>query len=95
MHHHQAVACPPPLPIKPPETVVVFSFCEEPVPYRIKIPGTQPTLRQFKDFLPRRGHFRYVCCRSSIPHNSQRLLAFVLPFADSFLRRIVKTRTVQ
>ncbi|XP_064553212.1 axin isoform X2 [Drosophila montana] len=59
MHHHQAVACPPPLPIKPPETVVVFSFCEEPVPYRIKIPGTQPTLRQFKDFLPRRGHFRF------------------------------------
>ncbi|XP_017857907.1 PREDICTED: axin isoform X2 [Drosophila arizonae] len=62
MHHHQPATiatCPPPLPIKPPETVVVFSFCEEPVPYRIKIPGTQPTLRQFKDFLPRRGHFRF------------------------------------
>ncbi|XP_023163633.2 axin isoform X1 [Drosophila hydei] len=62
MHHHQpatVATCPPPLPIKPPETVVVFSFCEEPVPYRIKIPGTQPTLRQFKDFLPRRGHFRF------------------------------------
>ncbi|XP_060650335.1 axin isoform X2 [Drosophila nasuta] len=57
--HHQAVANPPPLPIKPPETVVVFLFCEEPVPYRIKIPGTQPTLRQFKDYLPRRGHFRF------------------------------------
>ncbi|XP_032576753.1 axin isoform X4 [Drosophila sechellia] len=50
---------PPPLPAKPPETIVVFSFCEEPVPYRIKIPGTQPTLRQFKDYLPRRGHFRF------------------------------------
>ncbi|KAH8388623.1 hypothetical protein KR093_011494 [Drosophila rubida] len=57
--HHQAAANPPPLPIKPPETVVVFLFCEEPVPYRIKIPGTQPTLRQFKDYLPRRGHFRF------------------------------------
>ncbi|XP_032592819.1 axin isoform X2 [Drosophila grimshawi] len=57
--HHQVVVGPPPLPIKPPETVVVFSFCEEPVPYRIKIPGTQPTLRQFKDYLPRRGHFRF------------------------------------
>jgi len=61
-HQHQlqlqSTAAPPPLPAKPPETIVVFSFCEEPVPYRIKIPGTQPTLRQFKDYLPRRGHFR-------------------------------------
>ncbi|KAH8338332.1 hypothetical protein KR059_000166 [Drosophila kikkawai] len=55
----QTAAAPPPLPAKPPETIVVFSFCEEPVPYRIKIPGTQPTLRQFKDYLPRRGHFRF------------------------------------
>ncbi|KAH8383287.1 hypothetical protein KR009_007720 [Drosophila setifemur] len=55
----QPTAAPPPLPAKPPETIVVFSFCEEPVPYRIKIPGTQPTLRQFKDYLPRRGHFRF------------------------------------
>ncbi|KAH8250874.1 hypothetical protein KR038_004479 [Drosophila bunnanda] len=62
-HQHQlqiqTTAAPPPLPAKPPETIVVFSFCEEPVPYRIKIPGTQPTLRQFKDYLPRRGHFRF------------------------------------
>ncbi|XP_020811968.1 axin isoform X3 [Drosophila serrata] len=62
-HQHQLQlqtnAAPPPLPAKPPETIVVFSFCEEPVPYRIKIPGTQPTLRQFKDYLPRRGHFRF------------------------------------
>ncbi|XP_017131608.1 axin isoform X2 [Drosophila elegans] len=62
-HQHplqlQSTAAPPPLPAKPPETIVVFSFCEEPVPYRIKIPGTQPTLRQFKDYLPRRGHFRF------------------------------------
>ncbi|XP_017041816.1 axin isoform X2 [Drosophila ficusphila] len=58
-HQLQSTAPPPPLPAKPPETIVVFSFCEEPVPYRIKIPGTQPTLRQFKDYLPRRGHFRF------------------------------------
>ncbi|KPU72806.1 uncharacterized protein Dana_GF22991, isoform B [Drosophila ananassae] len=62
-HQHQqqlqSMAAPPPLPAKPPETIVVFSFCDEPVPYRIKIPGTQPTLRQFKDYLPRRGHFRF------------------------------------
>ncbi|KAH8313754.1 hypothetical protein KR067_011377 [Drosophila pandora] len=60
-HQHllQHQAAPPPLPAKPPETIVVFSFCDEPVPYRIKIPGTQPTLRQFKDYLPRRGHFRF------------------------------------
>ncbi|XP_016980221.1 axin isoform X1 [Drosophila rhopaloa] len=58
-HQLQSTAAPPPLPAKPPETIVVFSFCEEPVPYRIKIPGTQPTLRQFKDYLPRRGHFRF------------------------------------
>ncbi|XP_017076341.1 axin isoform X3 [Drosophila eugracilis] len=58
-HQLQSSAAPPPLPAKPPETIVVFSFCEEPVPYRIKIPGTQPTLRQFKDYLPRRGHFRF------------------------------------
>ncbi|XP_034126818.1 axin isoform X2 [Drosophila guanche] len=57
--HQPTSSAPPPLPAKPPETIVVFMFCEEPVPYRIKIPGTQPTLRQFKDYLPRRGHFRF------------------------------------
>ncbi|XP_034097970.1 axin-like [Drosophila albomicans] len=57
--HQPAVVNPPSLPIKPSGTVVVFQFCEEPVPYRIKIPCAQPTLRQFKEYLPRRGHFRY------------------------------------
>ncbi|XP_068152113.1 axin isoform X1 [Drosophila tropicalis] len=60
MHHSSmGTTVAPPLPAKPPETVVVFSFCEEQFPYRIKIPGTQPTLRQFKDYLPRRGNFRF------------------------------------
>ena len=56
--HHQSL--PPPLPAKPQETTtVVFSFCDEEYPYRTKIPGTQPTLKQFKDYLPKKGHFRY------------------------------------
>lgn len=57
---------PPPLPAKPivpiaPEqsTVVVYSFCDEEVPYRIKIPGRHPpTLKQFKDYLPKKGNYR-------------------------------------
>ncbi|XP_065370737.1 axin isoform X1 [Calliphora vicina] len=56
--HHQSL--PPPLPAKPQETTtVVFSFCDEEYPYRTKIPGTQPTLKQFKDYLPKKGHFRF------------------------------------
>lgn len=51
---------PPPLPAKPQETTtVVFSFCDEEYPYRSKIPGTQPTLKQFKDYLPKKGNFRF------------------------------------
>ncbi|XP_022905117.1 axin isoform X2 [Onthophagus taurus] len=40
-------------------TIVVYSFYDEKVPYRTKIPGRQITLRQFKDFLPKKGNFRY------------------------------------
>lgn len=40
-------------------TTVVFSFCEEQFPYRIKIPGKQVTLKQFKEFLPKKGNYRY------------------------------------
>uniref|UniRef100_A0A182J0N8 Uncharacterized protein n=1 Tax=Anopheles atroparvus TaxID=41427 RepID=A0A182J0N8_ANOAO len=56
---------PPPIPAKPHQapnefTIVVYSFCDEEVPYRIKIPGTQPpTLRQFKDYLPKKGNYRF------------------------------------
>ncbi|XP_050068826.1 axin isoform X2 [Anopheles maculipalpis] len=56
---------PPPIPAKPLQapnefTIVVYSFCDEEVPYRIKIPGTQPpTLRQFKDYLPKKGNYRF------------------------------------
>lgn len=39
-------------------TTVVFNFCEEQFPYRTKIPGTQITLRQFKEYLPKKGNYR-------------------------------------
>ncbi|XP_067616001.1 axin-like isoform X2 [Eurosta solidaginis] len=56
--HHQPQ--PPPLPAKPLETTtVVFSFCDEEYPYRTKIPGSEPTLKQFKDYLPKKGNFRF------------------------------------
>ncbi|XP_028131949.1 axin-1 isoform X1 [Diabrotica virgifera virgifera] len=40
-------------------TTVVFTFCDEQFPYRTKIPGTQITLRQFKEYLPKKGNYRY------------------------------------
>ncbi|XP_021931929.1 axin isoform X2 [Zootermopsis nevadensis] len=40
-------------------TTVVFSFCDEQFPYRTKIPGRSVTLRQFKEYLPKKGSYRY------------------------------------
>ncbi|KAL1494171.1 hypothetical protein ABEB36_009815 [Hypothenemus hampei] len=40
-------------------TTVVFTFCDEQFPYRTKIPGSQITLKQFKDYLPKRGNYRF------------------------------------
>ncbi|XP_023727418.1 axin isoform X2 [Cryptotermes secundus] len=40
-------------------TTVVFSFCDEQFPYRTKIPGRAITLRQFKEYLPKKGSYRY------------------------------------
>ena len=39
-------------------TTAVFSFDDEQLPYRSKIPGSQITLRQFKDYLPKKGNYR-------------------------------------
>ncbi|XP_055640581.1 axin isoform X2 [Toxorhynchites rutilus septentrionalis] len=56
---------PPPIPARPDSsamefTVVVYSFCDEEMPYRIKIPGIHPpTLKQFKDYLPKKGNYRF------------------------------------
>ncbi|XP_050345895.1 axin [Nymphalis io] len=40
-------------------TVVVVSFLDESVPYRFKVPAAPLTLRTFKDYLPRKGNYRY------------------------------------
>ncbi|XP_060521598.1 axin-1 isoform X2 [Cylas formicarius] len=40
-------------------TTVVFSFCDEQFPYRTKIPGSHVTLKQFKDYLPKKGNYRF------------------------------------
>lgn len=40
-------------------TTVVFSFCDEQFPYRTKIPGRNVTLKQFKEYLPKKGSYRY------------------------------------
>lgn len=41
-------------------TSVLYSFCEESLKYRMKIPGRQPTLKQFIEQLPKKGNFRFV-----------------------------------
>ncbi|KAF4529210.1 hypothetical protein B566_EDAN011456 [Ephemera danica] len=38
---------------------VMFTFCDEEVPYRTKVTGNQVTLRQFKEILPKKGNYRY------------------------------------
>lgn len=48
------------LPIPEEYTTVVFSFCDEQFPYRTKIPGRQITLIKFKEYLPKKGNYRYV-----------------------------------
>ncbi|KAF5293498.1 hypothetical protein FQA39_LY02983 [Lamprigera yunnana] len=40
-------------------TTVVFSFCDEQFPYRTKIPGRHITLNKFKEYLPKKGNYRY------------------------------------
>lgn len=41
-------------------TVAVYTYLDEDLPYRSKLPGCQPTLRQFKEYLPKKGNFRLV-----------------------------------
>lgn len=48
----------PPAPPSEDFTTVVFSFCEEQFPYRTRIPGKHITLKQFKDYLPKKGNYR-------------------------------------
>lgn len=39
-------------------TFAVYTFCDEPLGYRVKIPDRNPTLKQFKELLPKKGNFR-------------------------------------
>lgn len=39
-------------------TTAVFTFCDEPLAYRTKIPGRNVTLKQFKEYLPKKGNYR-------------------------------------
>lgn len=39
-------------------TYVVYTFGDEKIPYRTKIPGRRITLKHFKDHLPKKGSFR-------------------------------------
>lgn len=38
--------------------VALITLPNEPLRYRYKLPGLQPTLRQFKEILPKKGNFR-------------------------------------
>ncbi|XP_059476369.1 axin-1 isoform X2 [Neocloeon triangulifer] len=40
-------------------TTVMFTFCDEDVPYRTKINNKQVTLKHFKELLPKKGNYRY------------------------------------
>ncbi|XP_067614733.1 axin-like isoform X3 [Eurosta solidaginis] len=71
--HHQPQ--PPPLPAKPLETTtVVFSFCDEEYPYRTKIPGSEPTLKQFKDYLPKKGNFSFAAVALNLQRDQKQQL---------------------
>ncbi|XP_045485700.1 axin isoform X3 [Pieris rapae] len=41
------------------QTVVVAHFLDESVPYRFKVPACPLTLKTFKEYLPRKGNYRY------------------------------------
>lgn len=39
-------------------TYAVYTFGDEKIPYRTKIPHRRPTLKHFKEYLPKKGNFR-------------------------------------
>lgn len=90
----QNTVLPPAIPAKPQQsliqdsssfTIAVYSFCDEDVPYRIKLPGnTPPTLKQFKDNLPKKGNYRYN------PHYESKFIYYNRKFF--FFRFFFKTR---
>lgn len=72
-------------------TTVVFTFCDEQFPYRTKIPGTQVTLRQFKEYLPKKGNYRYICGNSN---KIKQWLCFCF-FVGISLKRFVKSWVIR
>lgn len=43
------------------DTFVVYSYCDEDLPYRIRVPGRNiMTLKQFKENMPKKGNYRWV-----------------------------------
>ncbi|KAJ2939742.1 hypothetical protein O0L34_g17933 [Tuta absoluta] len=50
---------PAPAPAPAVQTVVVAHFLDEHVPYRFKVPAAPLTLKTFKEYLPRKGNYRY------------------------------------
>lgn len=40
-------------------TFAVYTFGDEKIPYRTKIPGKRLTLKHFKEYSPKKGNFRY------------------------------------
>lgn len=76
-------------------TTVVFTFCDEQFPYRTKIPGKKPTLKQFKDYLPKKGSFRYVVALYSYKICLNTGVTNVNPIPGSSLRHCARTWTIQ
>lgn len=40
------------------EIVIGYYFCQEPIPYKITVPGHNVTLAQFKHLIGRTGNYR-------------------------------------
>ena len=58
-------------------TVCGYYFCGEPIPYRVSIPGKNPTLAQFKSLLNKKGSFRFFFKKHSDEFDSGVIFAEV------------------
>ncbi|XP_071128520.1 axin-1-like isoform X5 [Mytilus edulis] len=47
------------------EIVIGYYFCQEPIPYKITVPGHNVTLAQFKHLIGRTGNYRYFFKKKS------------------------------
>lgn len=92
MGHHKS-APPPPVPGGECITVVI-SFWDEEFPYRTKIPGKQPTLKQFKEYLPRKGTFRWAVDRIINQRIKRNNFKIVFPI-DTSSRRCASIWTIR